>query len=186
MPQRCRILRIAQIDIVPQCADMSRASTRKPAPTLDWQANDNPNIPAQARADRYGKSGKQVAKERSGGVGQNSANYRIGRLFKPVNSEGVESSHFSMKVQDLIRNRFPAFRGVGPEFEAGSGDFHARSAPDGALRVKCSAFCDARRVSHHEMPALARGRLEMRASHPPLRRLSNGSTSTPSLVLSIP
>ena len=157
MTQRCRILRIAQIDIVPQCADMSRASTRKPAPTLGWQANDNHNIPAQARADRYGKSGKQVAKERSGGVGQNSANYRIGRLFKPVNSEGVESSHFSMKVQDLIRNRFPAFRGVGPEFEAGSGDFHARSAPDGALRVKCSAFCDARRVSDHEMLVPARG-----------------------------
>jgi hypothetical protein len=108
---------------------MSWASTRKPAPTLDSQANDNPNIPAQARADRYGKSGKQVANERSGGVGKNSANYWIGRLFKPVNSEGVESPRFSMKVQYLIGNRFPALRGVGPEFEAGSGDFHVRSVP---------------------------------------------------------
>ena len=157
MAQRFRMLRIAQIDIVSQCADMSRVNTRKPAPTLDWQANDNPNIPAQARADRCGKGGKQVANERSGGFGKNSANYWTGRLFKRVNSEGVESSHFSMKVQYLIRNRFPAFRGVGPEFEAGSGDFPARSAPDGALRVKRSAFRDERRVSHHEMPVPARG-----------------------------
>ena len=157
MTQRFRMLRIARIDIVPQCADMSRANIRKPSPTLDSQANDNPNIPAQARADRYGKGGKQVANERSGGVGKNSANYRIGRWFKPVNSEGVESSHFSMKVQYLIGNRFPAFRGVGLEFEAGSGDFRARSAPDGALRVKRSAFRDVRRVSHHEMPVPARG-----------------------------
>ena len=174
------MLRIAQVDIVPQCADVSRANIRKPPPTLDSQANDNPNIPAQARADRYGKGGKQVANERSGGVGKNSANYRIGRLFKPVNSEGVESSHFSMKVQYLIGNRFPAPRGAGPEFEAGSGDFHARSAPDGAVRVQRSVFRNVRRVSHHEMPVPARGvRLEMRASHPPLRRLSDGSSSNP-------
>ena len=157
MTQRFRMLRIARIDILPQCADMSRANIRKRSPTLDSQANDNPNIPAQARADRYGKGGKQVANERSGGVGKNSANYRIGRWFKPVNSEGVESSHFSMKVQYLIGNRFPAFRGVGLEFEAGSGDFRARSAPDGALRVKRSAFRDVRRVSHHEMPVPSRG-----------------------------
>jgi hypothetical protein len=151
------MLRIAQIDIVPQCADMSRANIRKPSPTLDSQANDNPNIPAQARADRYGKGGKQVANERSGGVGKNSANYRIGRWFKPVNSEGVESSHFSMRVQYLIGSRFPALRGAGPEFEAGSGDFHARSAQDGALRVKRSAFRNVRRVSHYEMPVPAGG-----------------------------
>jgi len=157
MSQRFRMLRIARIDIVPQCADMSRAIIRKRSPTLDSQAIDNPNIPAQARADRCGKGGKQVANERSGGVGKNSANYRIGRWFKSVNSEGVESSRFSMRVQYLIGSRFPALRGAGPEFEAGSGDFHARSAQDGALRVKRSAFRDVRRVSHYEMPVPAGG-----------------------------
>ena len=108
---------------------MNKANTRKPAPTLESQGNANPHIPEQAHTDHNAKSGKQVANERSGGVGKNSANYWIGRLFKPVNSEGVESPRFSMKVQYLIGNRFPALRGVGPEFEAGSGDFHARSVP---------------------------------------------------------
>jgi hypothetical protein len=36
----------------------------------------------------------------------------------------------------MIRNRFSALRGICPEFEAGSGDFHARTLPDGAFRVK--------------------------------------------------
>jgi integrase len=98
---------------------MSKANTLKPSPTLDSQANDNPNIPAQAHADRYGKSGKQVANERSGGVGKNSANYWIRRLFKPVNSEGVESPHFSMKVQ---------YKGRRVAFTLGTGNKTAAAA----------------------------------------------------------
>ena len=33
-----------------------------------------------------------------------------------------------------------ALRGVGPEFEAGSGDFHARPLPDRGLRVRQHYF----------------------------------------------
>lgn len=98
---------------------MSKAITRQPAQTKDSQADGIPNIPAQAHSDRYGKSGKQVANERSGGVGKNSANYWHGRLFKPVNSEGVESPHFSMKVQ---------YKGRRVAFTLGTGNKAAAAA----------------------------------------------------------
>ena len=55
------------------------------------------------------------------------------------------------------RKSLLALRGVGPEFEAGSLDFHARMLPDGALRVKCPAFWGAGRAPHPKMPSLARG-----------------------------
>jgi hypothetical protein len=55
------------------------------------------------------------------------------------------------------RKSLLALRGVGPEFEAGSLDFHARMLPDGALRVKCPAFWGAGRAPHPKMLGLARG-----------------------------
>ena len=55
------------------------------------------------------------------------------------------------------RKSLSALRGVGPEFEAGSGSFYARTLPDGALRVKCPAFLGAGRAPHPEMPGSARG-----------------------------
>lgn len=142
----------------------------QPAPRLNSQTNANPNIPTQVHAERDGKNSKRVAKERPTGVGRKSANYWIRHLFKPLDSEGMESPHFSMKVQYPIGNRFPGLRCLGPEFAAGSGDFHARSAPDEALSVKRPG----------------EGRLEMRASDPPLQRGSDGSTATLTLVLAIP
>jgi hypothetical protein len=55
------------------------------------------------------------------------------------------------------RKSLSALRGVGSEFEAGSGDFHAQTLPDRALRVKRPAFRDAGRAPHPEMPVPARG-----------------------------
>lgn len=40
----------------------------------------------------------------------------------------------------LIGNRFPALRGVGPEFEARSGSFHGRLLVDRGLRVNARHF----------------------------------------------
>ena len=61
-------------------------------------------------------------------------------------------------VGDLVdRKSLLALRGVGPEFEAGSGSFHARTLPDRALRVKSPAFWGAGRAPHPKMPGLARG-----------------------------
>jgi hypothetical protein len=40
----------------------------------------------------------------------------------------------------LMGNLFPALRGVGPEFEAGSGAFRAQMLPDHALRVKFGSW----------------------------------------------
>ena len=53
-----------------------------------------------------------------------------------------------------------ALRGVGPEFEAGSGSFHARTLADRALRVKHPGFRDAGRGPHPEMPGPEGGRAE--------------------------
>jgi len=55
------------------------------------------------------------------------------------------------------RKSLLALRGVGPEFEAGSGSFHARPLLDRALRVKLPPFCGLGRAPHPKMPGLARG-----------------------------
>ncbi len=39
------------------------------------------------------------------------------------------------------RKSFPALRGVGPEFDSGSGTFHAHTLPSRALSVKRPPFC---------------------------------------------
>jgi integrase len=78
---------------------MSKANTLKPAPTLDSQANDNLNIPAHARPARDGVVATQRPLMRSGGIGKNSANYWLGSIYKPVNSLGVESPHYMMRVR---------------------------------------------------------------------------------------
>ena len=78
---------------------MNKANTRETPPTLDSQANDNPNIPAHARPARDGVVATQRPLTRSGGIGKNSANYWLGRIYKPVNSLGVESPHYMMRVR---------------------------------------------------------------------------------------
>jgi integrase len=101
---------------------MGKANTRKPSQTLAAQATGlpkKPNFPEHSETLHYGKSGKRVANERSGGLGKNSANYWIGRLFKPVNSEGVVSPHFSMKVQ---------YKGRRVAFTLGTGNKTAAAA----------------------------------------------------------
>jgi integrase len=85
--------------IASQCSDMSEQKTSQTSSHAGSRATTNPNKPEHPATLHYAKSGKRVANERSGGVGKNSANYWIGRLFKPVNSDGAESPHFSMKVQ---------------------------------------------------------------------------------------
>ena len=62
------------------------------------------------------------------------------------------------------RKSLLALRGVGPEFEAGSGSFHARPLPDRALRVKLPPFCGLGRAPNHKMAGSAGGRAGIRAS----------------------
>ena len=78
---------------------MNKANTRETAPTLNSQANDNPNIPAHARPARDGVVATQRPLTRSGGIGKNSANYWLGRIYRPVNGLGVESPHYMMRVR---------------------------------------------------------------------------------------
>jgi hypothetical protein len=40
----------------------------------------------------------------------------------------------------LIGIRFPALRGFGPYYEAGSGDFYGRRLRDGAMEINRSVF----------------------------------------------
>ncbi len=89
--------------------------------------------------------------------------------FSRASQKGiVRRWNTSNAIAQLIGNRFPALRGVGPEFEAGSGDFHARTLPDGALRVKRPAFRDAGRAPNHKMAGSAgwlAGNTSLRGAH---------------------
>jgi integrase len=78
---------------------MSKANTRKPAQTKDSQAKSNPNIAEQSRPAGDSVVATQRPLMRSGGVGKNSANYWLGRIYRPVNSLGVESPHYMMRVR---------------------------------------------------------------------------------------
>jgi integrase len=84
---------------VSECADMNKAITRKPAQIQASQASDNPNIPAQTAPSRRGIVSTQRPLKRSGGVGKNSANYWLGRIYRPVNGLGVQSPHYLMRLR---------------------------------------------------------------------------------------
>jgi len=55
------------------------------------------------------------------------------------------------------RKLLSALRGVGPEFEAGSGDFHARTLANRGLRVKLPSFRNTWHAPNHKMAGSARG-----------------------------
>ena len=67
-------------------------------------------------------------------------------------------SDFRGKTVVHDRKSLSALRGVGPEFEAGSGDFHARMLPDRALRVNLALFCGSGRAPNHKRAGSERGR----------------------------
>ena len=80
------------------------------------------------------------------------------RLVFGIDRDVADSSKASY-VPDLAseidsvvdRKSLSALRDVGPEFEAGSGRFHVRTLPDGALRVKLPPFCGLGRAPNHKM-----------------------------------
>ena len=74
-----------------------------------------------------GKSAKQVQNKKTSAVGKNSASYWACRIYKPVNSRGEESPHYSFQVQ------FKARRG---SFSTGTGN------KDGAAKIAASIYHD--------------------------------------------
>lgn len=85
--------------IVSQSSDMNKANTRQPAPTKASQETTNPNNDDQTPPARHGVVATHRPLTRSGGVGKNSANYWLGRIYRPVNGIGVESPHYMMRVR---------------------------------------------------------------------------------------
>jgi len=74
-----------------------------------------------------GKTANQLPIKKSGGVGKNSANYWIGRVFKPVNATGGESPHYFMRI---------SFKGQRVGFSLGTGN------QDSAAKMAAGIYSD--------------------------------------------
>lgn len=82
-------------------------------------ANTNSKTTAQNQTGGGSKSATQVPLTRSGGVGKNSANYWLGRIYRPVNGLGAESPHYMMRLK---------FKGHRVAFGLGTGNKNAAAA----------------------------------------------------------
>jgi integrase len=78
---------------------MDTTKGKESAPAKERQSHKlTANGPESSETARR-KSATQVPRKKAGGVGKNSANYWQGRIFKPVNSAGVASPHYMMRVK---------------------------------------------------------------------------------------
>lgn len=77
---------------------MSTEKDIESATVKDLLASGIESKPEQTETGGRGKSGKQLANKKQGGIGKNSANYWQSRIFKPVNSTGEASPNYSMRV----------------------------------------------------------------------------------------
>jgi integrase len=98
---------------------MSKQSPSQSSIHAGSRANATPNKPEQTRTTRNGKGATQVPLTRSGGIGKNSANYWLGRIYKPVNGLGAESPHYMMRLK---------FKGDRVAFGLGTGNKTAAAA----------------------------------------------------------
>ena len=81
--------------------------------------------------------------------------YRLYPDFSEGQMTKLRTRIVSRPALKVDRKSLLALRGVGPEFEAGSGSFHARTLPDRALRVKLPPFCGLGRAPNHKMAGSA-------------------------------
>jgi integrase len=98
---------------VSQCSDMSEQKTSQSSIHAGSRATANPDKPEQTRSAGNGKTATQRPLTRSGGVGKNSSNYWLGRIYKPVNGLGVESPHYLMRVRFKPNHRLAFGLGTG-------------------------------------------------------------------------
>jgi integrase len=120
--------------------DMNAIKPVLAAQILDVAPSDRPVRSEQSTAGRTGKSGKQVANQKPGGVGKNNAVYWQSRIFKPVNDRGVASPHYSMKV---------AFKGKRAAFGLGTANKEAASRRAASIYIDIlSSGMEAALVKH--------------------------------------
>jgi integrase len=105
--------------IVSQCSDMSEQKTSKPSIHGVSRATSNPDKPEQPRTMGNSKTSTHRPLKRSGGVGKNSANYWLRRVYRPANGLGVESPHYMMRLR---------FKGERVAFGLGTGNRDAAAA----------------------------------------------------------
>ncbi len=85
------------------CAEMSKQNTRETSPIKEPQASHIPHKSAQRKTTPRGKSATPVPLQPRGGVGKNTANYWLSRVYRPTNGRGVASAHYMMRLK--IRGR---------------------------------------------------------------------------------
>lgn len=88
------------------------------------EAYTPPSKTAQELSPGVGKIAKQLPNKKTGGVGKNSANYWSSRLFKPVNSRGEESPHYSFRT---------LYKGRRGSFTTGTGNKEAAAKTAAAI-----------------------------------------------------
>jgi integrase len=78
---------------------MNASKASKATPVKERKTSELQSKSVHVGTGRRGLGGKQVANKNRGGIGKNSANYWKSRIFKPKNSRGEQSPHYSMKIQ---------------------------------------------------------------------------------------
>ena len=132
---------------------MNTVNDGRTAPVDDVREDGIKNKPELTRTGPHGKSGKQVANQKTGGVGKNSANYWKAKLFKPVNDRGEASPHYSMKVQ--FKGRRAAF-GLGTSNQEAAAITAARIYGD-LLNLGIDATLAKHRPGNEKPPLLTLG-----------------------------